>query len=70
MIEIRIDNAFFEREQSAVMRGGRLLKELKDAGAPVKGILSIEGAERGRIVISNDEMFDQTVVQWFDEGEQ
>lgn len=67
MIEVRIATSKLAKFDNEVHRGMLVLRELREAGVPVVGVLFPLGVERGKLEIEYDELVsDEWVFRWVD----
>lgn len=52
-----------------VLAGARLMRELKDEGVPVTGVLWPLSVSSGKLVTHEDAIDGVAVFQWFEDGE-
>lgn len=64
-IEVVIPNLDLARQgPSDAAKGAYIINRLKDAGIPVKGVITIQGATHGALTMFEDQMFGDLVIQW------
>lgn len=67
-IEVAIPDRDLEAQgPSDAARGAMIISRLRDAGIPVKGVLTIQGVTHGALTMFHDDMFGQLVCQWSSE---
>lgn len=71
MIEVKIDVTTMDRITHDVSHSIQMVKSLKEAGLPFRGILLAKGVERGTMVWSMDEDLDGDtwLIRWYDTHE-
>ncbi len=67
MIKVTISYAEMQRlghPYPEVLKTLHLMKQLREAGIPIVGVLSIDGVETGKLTMYRDQIFQDWVYEW------
>ena len=69
MIEVRVPGDLIRNIENELLKVATFKSKLQEAGIPVLGGLIAWDVERGSLVATRDDVFDEFVYTWFDSNE-
>ena len=69
MIEVRVPMAAVANIDNELNKINTLMWKLHDGGIPIRGHLVAWAIQRGTLVVTADNVFEEFIYQWFDENE-